>query len=159
MTINTIAEALKNLYAKLGGTDNVADVPTVAEMIDKITEVAGGGGGGGSDLPEVTSADEGKVLAVNASGEWAAEQKIFNLIYDEDENQFNLTPEQAFELFRTGVQIVQYGGYIDPEDTTTVNAGRKEYISLNYDAGVYKLHADSAEEIVAGAFTSPFYID
>lgn len=53
MTINTIAEALKKLYAKLGGTDNVADVPTVAEMIDKVTEVAGtgsGGGGGGYDI-------------------------------------------------------------------------------------------------------------
>lgn len=66
MTINTIAEALKKLYAKLGGTDNVADVPTVAEMIDKVTEVAGTGGGG---LPEVTAADNGKLLGVD-DGEW-----------------------------------------------------------------------------------------
>ena len=41
--------------------------------VDKILEILeSGGGGGGSSLPEVTSADEGKVLAVNASGEWAA---------------------------------------------------------------------------------------
>lgn len=32
---------------------------------------------GGSALPEVTSADEGKVLAVNDSGEWAAENIFF----------------------------------------------------------------------------------
>lgn len=114
--------------------------------------------GGGSGLPSVTSADEGKVLAVNSSGEWAAEQKIFYLIYDEGENTFNLTPEQAFELFRTGVQIVWYEAYIDPEDTTTVNATRNEYTYMRYDNGVYKLNTE-AGEIVAGTFTSPFYID
>lgn len=43
-----------------------------------------GGGGGGSDLPEVTSADEGKVLAVNASGEWAAENILFKTIANND---------------------------------------------------------------------------
>ncbi len=39
---------------------------------------------GGSSLPSVTSADAGKVLAVNDSGEWAAEQKIFHLLYNGD---------------------------------------------------------------------------
>lgn len=115
-------------------------------------------GVGGSDLPEVTTADNGKVLTV-VNGEWAAEQKIFHLIYNEDENTFNLTPEQAFELLRTGVQIVQYEGHIDPEDTTTVAAERKEYINLYYDAAVYKLTTERPDVIVAETFTSPFYID
>lgn len=149
-------DALKKIYKTLGGTDDVKGLSTVYQVLEKITEVAEGGGGG--SLPSVTSADAGKLLAVNDSGEWAAEQKIFYLIYNEDENTFNLTPEQAFELLRTGVQIVSCEGYIDPEDTTTVDAGRKEYIKLFYDAGVYKLLTE-AENIVAGTFTSPFYID
>ena len=48
--MKTVVETLRELYAKLGGTDYVDDVSTVAEMIEKVTEVAenGGGGGGGS---------------------------------------------------------------------------------------------------------------
>lgn len=127
--------------------------------VDKILEILENGGGGGGGLPEVTSADEGKVLAVNSSGEWAAEQKVFYLIYDEGENTYNLTPEQAFELLRTGVQVVEYGGYVDPDDTTTVFAGRNEYVQLFYDASVYKLSTRLGDTLVAATFTSPFYVD
>ena len=62
-------DALKKIYKTLGGTDDVKGLSTVYQVLEKITEVAGGGGG---SLPSVTSADEGKVLAVNESGEWAA---------------------------------------------------------------------------------------
>lgn len=86
MTINTIAEALKKLYAKLGGTDNVADVPTVAEMIDKVTEVAGGGGGGGgSDTIIVTETDGTLDITPNQMKAALAEGKRVVMYYENAE--------------------------------------------------------------------------
>ena len=54
---NTDVEALKKLYTKLGGDDDVTAINTSSEMIDKLADVvesSGGGsssGGGGTVIP------------------------------------------------------------------------------------------------------------
>lgn len=66
----TNVEALKNLYAALGGTPaDVATIATTAEMIAAIATHVGHGGA--AELPTVKTADNGKVLTV-VSGKWAA---------------------------------------------------------------------------------------
>lgn len=63
-------QALKNLYAALGGeTSAVANLTTNADMINAIASLISASGG--ASLPAVTAADNGKVLTV-VSGEWAA---------------------------------------------------------------------------------------
>lgn len=42
---STRVDALKTVYKTLGGGDEVADIPTVSEMIEKLADVAQGGGG------------------------------------------------------------------------------------------------------------------
>lgn len=66
--METIVEALKNLYVAFGG--NIEDVKTItniAEMVNAIAEHVSSGGA--AELPEVTTADNGKVLTV-VSGKW-----------------------------------------------------------------------------------------
>lgn len=68
--MNTTVEALKGLYAALGGTAaDVADITLIPDMIDAIAEHIGTGGA--AELPTVTTTDNGKVLAV-AGGKWTA---------------------------------------------------------------------------------------
>ena len=68
--MNTTVEALKGLYAALGGTAaDVADITLIPDMIDAIAEHIGTGGA--AELPTVTAADNGKVLTV-AKGIWQA---------------------------------------------------------------------------------------
>ena len=68
--MNTV-EALKALYVALGGSaDTVANMVIIPDVIAAIATLVSEGIPG--TLPEVQVTDEGKVLTVNSSGEWAA---------------------------------------------------------------------------------------
>lgn len=69
--MTTNLEALKSLYAALGGTPStVAGMTELDDVIGEIAKVVPSGGGSG--LPEVTSDQAGYVLTVSAEGEWVA---------------------------------------------------------------------------------------
>lgn len=66
--METIVEALKNLYVAFGGNiENVETIPNIAEMVNALAEHVSSGGA--AELPKVTTADNGKVLTV-VSGKW-----------------------------------------------------------------------------------------
>lgn len=68
--METIVDALKNLYAAFGGdVDDVENVENIANMINALADYIGEGGA--AELPTVTTADNGKVLTV-VTGEWKA---------------------------------------------------------------------------------------
>ena len=68
--MNTTVEALKGLYAALGGTAaDVADITLIPDMINAIAEHIGAGGA--AELPTVSATNNGQVLTV-VSGKWAA---------------------------------------------------------------------------------------
>ena len=63
----TTVEELKTLYVKFGGNiEDVANLQTDAELIDKIEDIYEAG----ASLPEVTAEDNGDVLTV-VEGAWA----------------------------------------------------------------------------------------
>lgn len=68
--MNTV-EVLKVLYVALGGSaDTVANMVIIPDVIAAIATLVSEGIPG--TLPEVKDTDEGKVLTVDASGEWVA---------------------------------------------------------------------------------------
>lgn len=71
--MNTTVDALKAIYAALGGTAaDVADIMTIPELLTAIVPLAAAiAAGSAAELPAVTGDDNGKVLTVS-SGKWAA---------------------------------------------------------------------------------------
>lgn len=62
-----LVDALKEVYKALGGSaDDVANMSQNADVIAAIATKVG------PVLPEVSEADAGKVLTVDAEGNWAA---------------------------------------------------------------------------------------
>lgn len=109
----TIPEALKELYVALGGSaDDVANMSTNPELIAKIATIAGGG----SELPEVTSADNGDVLTV-VEGAWGKANA--NLAVN-----INKTTK-GYE-----------GGITNDDIVAAINAGKN--VTLNYKGALYR---------------------
>lgn len=69
--MNTV-EALQALYVAQGGNmEDVAAITTIPEMINALATLsASKAGAATSELPKVTSSDNGKVLTV-VNGKWA----------------------------------------------------------------------------------------
>ena len=71
--LTTNIEALRGLYVALGGdVADVADITTLPEMLTQISTVAAAAA---SELPAVTTSDNGKIMQVK-SGKWAAGLKF-----------------------------------------------------------------------------------
>lgn len=114
----------------------------------KVIPNEGNNGGGGSALPEVTSADAGKVLAVNNSGEWAAENKI--LIVTDTEGTGNFTFNDLLSALNAGSIVYLINTWED-------GALASVLIGLNYDGENY--HATFGDNMfTAGSSTENMVI-
>lgn len=112
-----------------------------------IAKKLAGGGGGGSSLPSVTSADAGKVLAVNGSGEWAAEEKIVFISATTEDNveTLNKTAQELYDLMSSGAIVLLPLTYYDNED----NFGAIYQIVTDvYNAYGYVVQVWGREEVI-----------
>lgn len=146
----TIVGELVDLYVKFGGDpSDLTGKETISEMLDAITKVYQGGGG--SDLPEVTSADDGKVLTVVEDAEsgtvkWDkadAPSDIFIVNYSYDEMEIKWVCDKSYTeilaAYNSGKAVIAIAENHNEIWHLTCNY---QYGSTLYFSGVYGFYED-----------------
>lgn len=167
-----VADALKQLYQSLGGDDpEVLDMSTNTELIQEIAKVAEGGGGSG--LPEVTEADDGRVLAVD-DGEWKAVE-LNDVVYVTLDNQGDgyltlgtdgtgqaLSYNDVMNLCLAGKRIVFYGSptiLIIYEWDFNAFYGEMTALAIQADMTTHLIKFGEYFVFISSSDTDPFLLD
>lgn len=89
-------DALKKIYKTLGGTDDVAGLSTVYQVLEKITEVAEGGGGSGTFYTVSNSEDSTINLNIAVSADASTTERLFAEILLDAGNSMKLADDYYY---------------------------------------------------------------
>ena len=129
MSYNNDIDALKALYTKLGGDDDVTGINTSSDMIGKLVEVVDNGGGGESqpstnDEIEITYTQMGSGGGILKDG-WTVES-IMSLIESGHRNIFFKVKSNADGVYQGYNVVLRYTGH------STVNGGTIYFLGYGY---------------------------
>ena len=142
-----------------------------------IKQPTSGGGGGGSDLPDVTAADNGKVLGV-VNGNWnkmdnpGKEQFVVNLTIDDAEDLSGTMDKTSNEInaaYRSGKEILfnftNYSSYDDviftPAFVTTPSGSNNvsfDFYGTDPTNGIFVHFYTPAEDNYTSYYTAVYYL-
>ena len=140
MTYNNDIDALKALYSKLGGEDDVTGINTSSDMIGKLVEVVDNGGGGESqpsvnDEIEITYTQMGSNGGILKDG-WTVES-IMSLIESGHRNIFFKVKYNASGWHQESNLVLRYTGHSSVDGGTIYFLGYGYYdVSTNVN-GIY----------------------